>query len=128
MLHSNAGRRQSSRLCNHLLRIPGADVSWLPEGLQVLHRCDNRACINPEHLFAGTIADNMTDKTTKGRQAKGEGNYAAKLTAEQVMAIRRDPRSSIKIAHDYCVKRRNISMIKKGETWKHLQQKEAATR
>lgn len=42
----------------------------VPEGLQVLHRCDVRKCINPEHLFLGTNQDNMDDKTRKGRAIK----------------------------------------------------------
>lgn len=44
----------------------------VPEGMHVLHKCDNRICCNPSHLFIGTNADNHTDKVAKGRQAKGE--------------------------------------------------------
>lgn len=48
-----------------------------PQGLFVLHRCDNRVCCNPDHLFLGTNQDNIDDKVSKGRQAKGESLRAA---------------------------------------------------
>lgn len=62
-------------------------VAWslingnIPAGLYVLHRCDNRICINPDHLFIGSHAENMQDKITKGR-------HKYKLSDEQVRDIR----------------------------------------
>lgn len=46
----------------------------IPEGVRVLHTCDQRACVNPEHLFLGTQLDNMADCKAKGRNARGAGH------------------------------------------------------
>jgi len=61
----------------------------IPEGLCVLHHCDNRACCNPAHLFLGTYSDNACDMMNKGRGGRGAQNGNAKLTREQVRQIRK---------------------------------------
>ena len=62
----------------------------IPDGLFVLHKCDNRSCVNPEHLFLGTCQDNTNDMINKGRMehASGEKAGAAKLTENIVREIR----------------------------------------
>ena len=57
-------------------------------GMCVLHHCDNRKCVYPKHLFLGTDQDNSFDMVKKNRQAKGESQWKAKLTTEQVRIIR----------------------------------------
>lgn len=90
-------------------------------GTCVLHRCDNRACVRPDHLFLGSQADNMQDRNEKGRQPRGEANGRAKLTKEQIYAIRADTRLLREIAADYGISsQRTVSFIKSRTTWAHL--------
>lgn len=87
----------------------------------VLHRCDVKNCANPAHLFLGSTADNVHDKLGKGRgKIVGTENSNAKLTDEEVRAIRKDPRIQADIAADYGVNQQSVSNIKTGKTWKHL--------
>lgn len=64
-------------------------VGPIPEGMLICHRCDNRKCCNPAHLFLGTCKDNIADCARKGRKTRGEDHPAAHLTEEQVREIRR---------------------------------------
>jgi len=72
-------------------------VAWqltcgeIPDGLKVLHKCDNTACCNPRHLFLGTQMDNYQDMKRKGRErrARGSKHYMAKLTEKKVSLIRK---------------------------------------
>lgn len=94
----------------------------IPEGLQVLHRCDNPYCVTPEHLFLGTNSENVADKVRKGRQARlsGEQHPSAKFTEEIVRVIRADPRPHKVIAKAYGCSRSTISYIKTRELWPHV--------
>lgn len=95
----------------------------LPVDVCVLHRCDNRACVRPSHLFTGSQADNMADKKAKGRQLKGQDNPRAKLKDSDVLEIARRLDSGEKvsaIAAVYPVTPSVVSSIKKRRSWKHL--------
>ena len=86
----------------------------------VRHKCDNRWCVNPYHLESGTHADNMSDRTMRGRTPRGPRNGNAKLTEDDVRAIRKDTRSSSKIAADYGVGSDTIRRIRSRRNWSYL--------
>lgn len=92
----------------------------LPDGLMLRHTCDERLCVNPNHLIPGTHADNMRDMVERNRQTFGEKNPQAFLTEEKVKAIHADPRTQSEIAEAYGVTTSTVSTIKTGSTWKHL--------
>lgn len=95
----------------------------IPEGMLVLHRCDVRACINPEHLFLGTDADNTVDKMRKLRSGNyGTTNIHAKLTDDLVRSIHAEwrPRMTNKMAAQHGVTTNTIREIVLGHTWRHL--------
>jgi hypothetical protein len=93
----------------------------IPEGLDVLHRCNNKSCVNPDHLKAGTHTENMQDKMAAGYQApRGEKHSRAKLREIQVLSIRGDDRKLRQIADDYGVTYGAIYAIKHRHSWKHI--------
>lgn len=94
----------------------------------VLHKCDNPPCCNPEHLIGGTHADNVADRVSKGRtrtgQIHGEANNFAKLTADQVLAIRAAYAAGgitqTDLARQYNVTQSAIYLIVNRKKWSHL--------
>ena len=117
-------------------------VSWLlthgvEPALFVLHKCDNRKCVNPEHLFLGTCADNLRDMSIKGRGATGDRNVArrpgmrqgdrngrAKLSSEQVLEIRAlhstGKHTQKALASMFGVSKSTISYVVNLQHWGHV--------
>lgn len=92
----------------------------VPEGLWVLHTCDNPPCVNPEHLFLGTHDDNMADRSAKGRAPRGEGCRNARLTDALVREIRASTEVSRVLAERLGVSGRAIRSARSGRSWKHV--------
>lgn len=129
-----SGGANSVNILSHRLSWEYANGS-IPDGLCVLHKCDNPPCVNPDHLFLGTMTDNMADKVSKNRQQKGETSGSNLLTDDQVRAIRHryanrklvnkrtakgDPDAITAIAADYGVHFVTIFDLVKRKTWAHV--------
>lgn len=92
----------------------------LPSKIFVCHRCDNRSCCNPAHLWQGSNLDNMQDMVNKGRSRKGPDSPRAKLTEAQALQIFHDDRPHEEIAADYPIQEMQVRRIKCKEAWRHL--------
>lgn len=94
----------------------------IPKGMLVCHRCDNRACVNPEHLFLGTQKDNIQDAIAKQRMTgpRGEKQGLHKLTVDQVIEIRRMVGTQTEIAAAFGIGQDHVSRIRSKKVWKWL--------
>lgn len=101
----------------------------IPEGMEVCHKCDNRRCFNPLHLFSGSQLDNMQDMIAKGRDSGsrgtsnrpfGESHHRSKLTNSAVIAIRESSETLSALGERYGVAFGVISAAKNRKTWKHI--------
>lgn len=100
-------------------------IGRIPSGLYVLHRCDVKLCINPEHLFLGTQLDNIQDCSRKGKMPRGSAHGNNRLTPETVQEIRRlyaQGLSQADISRKLKVDFRNVYHILNKETWTWLEQ------
>lgn len=105
-------------------------VSWRifigpDEGIHVLHRCDNRMCVNPDHLFSGNNSDNVADRVAKGRSAVAQGtrNPRAKITDGDVREIRHLHSLGVgtrDLSVRFGICRTAIQRIVKGTSWSHI--------
>lgn len=135
----NVRSQPTERVRAHRFAYAMAHGVAIPDELVVRHRCDNPGCVRPEHLLLGTTADNVKDRTDRGRSAcgdrngsrlrperlrRGEDSSCAKLTAEQVREIRSRyvPRKLgyQRLASEYGVSMATVHEIIERKTWKHL--------
>jgi len=96
----------------------------IPEEQLVLHKCDNRICVNPGHLFLGTYKDNMQDASQKGRICHGENIHNSKLSECDISNIRieyaKGDVSQAALAKFFDVNQATIWSIISGKTWKRV--------
>lgn len=118
---SGSKREYSHRLSYTLFKGP------IPSGLNVLHKCDQPACVNPDHLSVGTQSENLRDMVRKGRNTKvalkGSKNPKAKLTDADIAHIRganKRPGYLYELAAIYGVSRSTICAIRNRRGWTHL--------
>lgn len=100
----------------------------LEPGQQGCHRCDYPPCCRPDHLFAGTAAENMADMRAKGRSQAGERNGLAKLTTGDVIAMRRgraEGKTLAQLATEFGVTIGTVRPAVLGRTWRHVPMPEA---
>ncbi|MGW2594822.1 helix-turn-helix domain-containing protein [Streptomyces sp. NPDC001515] len=121
VMRPNTQRRNGPTVKAHRasLQLAGVEI----EGLYVLHACDNPPCVNPNHLSAGTAADNAADMVGKGRQARGTGRRTSKLTEAQIPEIRaRAAAGEMQkvLAAEYGVSHPTISRVVSRQGWTHV--------
>lgn len=105
-------------------------ITWMwengpiPEGMFVLHKCDNPSCVRVSHLFLGDHKSNMADARSKGRMNRGSSHGMAKLTEDVVLTIRemyRNQRPTYReLAEAFGVTDRMIGLIVRGRNWRHV--------
>lgn len=112
----NGRARRAHRVAFEVMKGP------IGKGRVLCHLCDNRACVNPSHLFVGSRADNIRDAVQKNRHAKGEANGRSKLTVDDILAIRvaagTAPQSEL--AKRFKIDQGHISDIINRKKWKHV--------
>ena len=116
-------RKMLAHVLSHRLAHMDDPQSEIAKWPCVLHTCDNPPCVNPFHLFAGTIADNNHDMAAKGRSRQGERNHWSRLTEAEVREIARglgEGASAEALSRCFNVSPTTVHRIGQRTTWKHL--------
>lgn len=97
-------------------------IGPIPGGMLVLHSCDNRACVNPNHLRLGTHKENMRDRRVRSRTAIGSRTGNNKLIEEEVKEILTSSESNVVLAAKYGVHHKSIARLRRGVGWQHVRE------
>lgn len=101
-------------------------VSWelyrgeIPAGMHVLHKCNNRVCVNPGHLYLGSNAQNVADMIKAGRVARGERSGRSKLREVDVIEIFFSDGTEEEVSKKYGISAANVGHIRRGTSWSHI--------
>jgi hypothetical protein len=104
-------RENGAELLAH--RVAYREFKCDPGDFEVCHSCDVTLCVNPDHLFLGTHAENMADMAAKGRNGR-------KLDKRLVLEIRDAPGLNYKVGERFGISRSHVSLIRRRKTWRHL--------
>lgn len=110
-------RKKQMRATRVAVIISGREM---PDGFHACHDCGNQSCCNPSHIYAGTPKQNSDDKKKHGTSVEGADSRLAKLTEDDVRAIRSQPGTNREIAEKYGVAPSNISHIRTRKTWRNV--------
>ena len=112
----NKGKQESGH--RYMYRKYYGDI---PQGKVVRHKCDNRWCVNPNHLSIGTHADNVKDRVKRNRSAIGVNNGRSKLKELEVLEIFKDNTTpKMQLARKFNIDPKVVRDIKQRKTWKHI--------
>jgi hypothetical protein len=121
----SAGQRGDNSLGAHRVSWEIHNNQKIPNGMFVMHSCDNPSCVNPTHLSIGTPKDNSDDMIAKGRKKivipLGEKNGKAIINADIVRLIRNSDLSNAKLARQLNVSNGCIRSVRSKRTWKHIE-------
>lgn len=124
IFYLTASRGNKARIYAHRFSWEIHNAAEIPPGLFILHRCDNPRCVNPKHLYAGTVLKNAKDKVERGRQQRGSKCYNAKLTEQDVaemIKLRRTENTLLKdLSSRFGISMSIVSEILSGKVWTHV--------
>jgi hypothetical protein len=95
-------------------------VGPVPSKMDVCHTCDNRSCVNPEHLFLGSRRQNMEDMAEKGRGSGGAKKHLTEAQVQEIRARLASGHSARKIALSMGLSPMTVSNIRSGKTWREV--------